>query len=69
MFRKIKRFLALFAVVIILLLYLVTFLLALFHSDKTHDLLMLSLVATVVLPVLLYLYLWLYRLFQKKEED
>ncbi len=30
---------------------------------------MLSLVATVVLPVLLYLYLWLYRLFQKKEED
>ena len=30
---------------------------------------MISLVATVVIPVLLYLYLWLYRTFRKKKQD
>ncbi len=69
MYQKVKRILALLAVGLILLLYLITFLLSIFHSDKTHDLLMLSLVATVVLPVLLYLYLWLFRLFQKDNRD
>lgn len=68
MYQKIKRLLALLAVIIILLLYLATFVLSLFHNEKTGELLMLSLVATVVIPVLLYLYLWLFRLFRKKEE-
>lgn len=68
MYQKLKRILALLAAAVILLLYLVTFLLSLSQNEKTGDLLMISLVATVVIPVLLYLYLWLFRLFRKKEE-
>lgn len=68
MYQKIKRLLALLAVIIILLLYLAAFILSLFHNEKTEELLMISLVATVVIPVLLYIYLWLFRLFQKKAE-
>ena len=37
--------------------------------EKTEELLMISLVATVVIPVLLYIYLWLFRLFQKKSGE
>ena len=68
MYSKLKRILALSAVAVILLLYLATFFLSLSQNEKTGELLMLSLVATVVIPVLLYLYLWLFRLFRKKEE-
>ncbi len=69
MYQKIKRLLALLAVIIILLLYLAAFILSLFHNEKTEELLMISLVATVVIPVLLYIYLWLFRLFQKKSGE
>ena len=69
MYQKIKRLLALLDVIIILLLYLSAFILSLFHNEKTEELLMISLVATVVIPVLLYIYLWLFRLFQKKSGE
>ncbi|MBS6397312.1 MAG: hypothetical protein KH452_09210 [Clostridiales bacterium] len=63
MYQKLKRFLALSGVAVIVLLYLTTFLLSLFQNEKTGELLMLSIVATVVIPVLLYIYLWLLRVF------
>lgn len=69
MYQKIKRLLALLAVINMLLLYPAVFILSLFHNEKTEELLMLSLVATVVIPVLLYIYLWLFRLFQKKSGE
>ena len=69
MYQKLKRILALTAVVIILLLYAATFVLSLFPGDQAKDLLMVSLVATVVIPVLLYLYLWLFRLFKGDGKD
>ena len=64
MYRKIKRILALLAVVLIALLYLVTFVLAFFQSEQAGELLLIALVGTVVIPVLLYIYLWLFRLFK-----
>ena len=69
MYQKTKRILALLAVILILLLYLTTLVLSFFKSERTGELLMISLVATVVIPVLLYLYLWLYRTFRKKKQD
>ena len=63
MYQKLKRILALTAVVIILLLYAATFILSLLPGNQAKDLLMVSIVATVVIPVLLYIYLWLFRLF------
>ncbi len=69
MYQKTKRILALLAVILILLLYLTTLVLSFFKSKRAGELLMISLVATVVIPVLLYLYLWLYRTFRKKKQD
>ena len=69
MYQKTKRILALLAVILILLLYLTTLVLSFFRSERAGELLMISLVATVVIPVLLYLYLWLYRTFRKKKQD
>lgn len=69
MYQKIKRILALLAVIIIVLLYLATLVLSFFHSEQAKDLLMISIVATVVLPVLLYIYLWLFRLFKGGDDQ
>ncbi|MCC8161903.1 MAG: hypothetical protein LUD16_06680 [Lachnospiraceae bacterium] len=69
MYRKVKRILAIVALVIICLLYLCTFILAFFQGERAKELLMLSLVATVVIPVLMYIYLWLFRLFRGDDSD
>ena len=69
MYQKLKRILALTAVVIILLLYAATFVLSLLPGDQAKVLLMVSIVATVVIPVLLYIYLWLFRLFKGDNKD
>ena len=69
MYQKLKRILALGAVIIILLLYAATFVLSLLLGDQAKDLLMVSIVATVVIPVLLYIYLWLFRLFKGDNKD
>lgn len=69
MYQKIKRILALLAVIIIALLYLTTLVLSFFRSEQSGELLMVSIVATVVIPVLLYIYLWLFRLLKGDEEE
>lgn len=69
MYQKIKRILAMLTVIIIALLYLSTLILSFFQSEQAGELLMISIVATVVLPVLLYIYLWLFRLFGGKDND
>ena len=69
MYQKLKRILALGAVIIILLLYAATFVLSLLPGNQAKDLLMVSIVATVVIPVLLYIYLWLFRLFKGDNKD
>ena len=69
MYQKLKRILALTAIVIILLLYAATFVLSLLPGDQAKDPLRVSIVATVVIPVLLYIYLWLFRLFKGDGKD
>ncbi|MCD8096730.1 MAG: hypothetical protein LUE31_01565 [Lachnospiraceae bacterium] len=69
MYRKIKRIMAIIALIVIGLLYLCTFILAFIQGERAKDLLMLSLVATVVIPVLMYIYLWLFRLFRGDNSD
>ncbi len=69
MYQKIKRILALAAVIIIALLYAATFVLSFLPGDQAKDLLMVSIVATVVIPVLLYIYLWLFHLFKGDHKD
>ena len=69
MFQKTKRILALLAVAVIVLLYLTTLILARTGNDQSSDLLMVSIIATVIIPVLLYIYLWLFRLFRKDDDS
>lgn len=69
MYQKMKRILALLAVIVIALLYLTTFVLSFIQSEQSGELLMISLVATVVIPVLLYIYLWLFRLFKGEGKE
>ena len=69
MLMKMKRALALGAVAAIALLFSITLLLAFVDTDKARDLLIASLVATVVIPTLIYVYLWLFQLFTKKKEE
>lgn len=65
MHQKLKKGLALLTVVIILILYLITFILSFFQGEQAKELLLISITATVVLPVLLYIYLWLLKVFKK----
>lgn len=69
MYQKLRRILALLTVILILLFYLAVFVLSLFHNEQSGELLMIALVATVVIPVLVYIYLWLFRIFRKKEDE
>ena len=69
MYQKIKRILALAAVLIIAALYLAVVILALTGGSKTRELLAAAIAATVVLPVLLYIYMWLFRVFGKKDAE
>lgn len=69
MYQKMKRILALLAVAVIVLLYLATLLLSFLQSEQAGELLMIAIVATVVIPVLLYIYLWLFRLFTKDDDS
>lgn len=69
MHQKIKRILALLGVIIIALLYLATFILSFFHYEGSEELLGVCIVATVVIPVLLYIYLWLFRLAQQRDKE
>lgn len=67
--KKAKRILALIGVVILAGLYLSTIVCALFGSDNYMDLLMASLYATVVIPVLLWAYTFIYKLLKKLHSD
>lgn len=69
MHQKVKRIVALLGVIIIALLYLTTFVLSFFHFEGSEEMLGVCIVATVVIPVLLYIYLWLFRLAQQRDKE
>jgi amino acid transporter len=66
--KKVKRILALVGVILLVALYLATIVCALWGSDNYMDLLMASVFATVVIPVLLWAYGFLYRLLRKDDD-
>ena len=69
MHQKLKRILALAAVLIIAALYLFTFIQAMTWHDGSKEMLAAAFAATVILPVLLYIYMWLYRTFGKQDDS
>ncbi len=60
--RKItsKQVIAMGGVVLLALMYIVTMLVALFDTSTSGNLLLLCLFATVAIPILIWIYIWMY---------
>lgn len=67
--KKGKRILAMAGVVILVVLYLVTLISAIFATPVTKDFFLLSLVATILIPLLVYIYMLISRLIFGKDSD
>ncbi len=63
-YTKFKRFNALLAIIIIVLLYLTTLILAILNNEYTQKFFFASLFASVFIPVMLYLIMWIAKVFR-----
>lgn len=67
--KKVRQILAILGVIILVALYLLTLFAALFDSSDTMQFFFASVVATVIIPALLWAYTFIYRLIKKKKDD
>lgn len=67
--RKLKQIFAIILVIFLAGLYVSTLVFALIGSDQAMDWLKASIYATIVLPVLLWAYSFIYRLTKKQKES
>lgn len=67
--KKMKQVGAIIGVVFLLSLYLITFIGALTASKYSAALFNASLYSTVVIPVMIYLYIFVYRMLKKDSKD
>ena len=65
MFEKVKRILALIGVGLLVGMYVATLVFALIDSPWAKDLLKVSIVMTVLVPVVLFAYILVYRMLKK----
>ncbi len=63
--KKVKRIIALLGIILLLALYVAALILAIIGSEEALNLLKAAIYATVVLPVLLWAYSFIYRLIKK----
>ncbi len=67
--KKLKRILALAGVIFLVLLYLITLILAITDHSDSMRMFQASVVATVIIPALLWAYSFIYRLLKKHSEQ
>lgn len=67
--KKSKRILALLGVILLVGMYLATLIFALMENENASDLLMASILCTIAVPVLLYGYILLCRVFNHKNDN
>jgi cell shape-determining protein MreD len=67
--KKIKQFLAVLGIVFLLSLYVITLLCAIFDSSETMQLFQASVLATIIIPVLLWAYSFIYRLLKDHKDS
>ena len=67
-FKKVKQILAIIGIVVLVGLYVSTIVCALSSSDNFMNLLLASVYATVIIPVRIWAYSFIYKL-QKKDRD
>ncbi len=67
--KTVKRILAIIGLVIIVGLYVTTLILAICGNENTRGLFMASIFSTVMVPVIIYVIQWLYKLVKKQAEE
>lgn len=67
--KKVKRIAALIGVIFLLSLYITTFIAAFTSSDHSMALFQASLYCTIIVPIMWYAYILIYRLLKKYNED
>ena len=67
--KKMKRILALITVVILVVLYAATLVFAMIDSPWAFSMFKTCIGMTVVLPVLLYIYFWIYKVLNKDSDE
>lgn len=66
--KKVKQILAILLIILLVGLYIATLILALTDNSQTMNVFFASVVATVIVPVLLWAYSFIYRLVRKKDD-
>lgn len=64
-----KQICALICVVLLILMYLVTLLVAFFAPESSGHLITMCIFCTVALPMLLWIYVWLYQKWKTRNDD
>jgi cell shape-determining protein MreD len=67
--KKFKQILAVLGIVFLLSLYVITLLCAIFDSSDTMQLFQASVLATIIIPVLLWAYSFIYRLLKNDKDS
>ena len=67
--KKTKRILALVGVILLVGMYVSTLVFALMKHENASNMLMASIVCTVIIPVLLYAYTFMYRVRAQRKKD
>ncbi len=67
--KKLKKIFAIIGVVILLGMYLLTFISAIFATPNSHALFLGSLAATIIVPIFLYAYSLIYRVIYKNDKQ
>ncbi|MBQ6369055.1 MAG: hypothetical protein IJJ17_03150 [Parasporobacterium sp.] len=67
--NKAKRILALIGIIILAGLYITTLLLAVFGNENTQSWFMASIACTVIVPIMLWVISWLYKMLKKDVSD
>lgn len=65
---KLRKIFAIAGVVLLLGMYILTFISAMFATPDTHSLFLGSLAATIIVPVFLYAYTLIYRVIYKNKD-
>ncbi len=65
--KRFKQIMAVTAIIIILGLYLTTLVLAILGNSVSHSLFLASLYATVIVPAMLYIFLWMAKLLRGED--
>lgn len=67
--KKMKQIVAILGVILLLGLYVLTFVMAIIDPTETMQYFMASVVATVMIPALMWIYMYIYKLIKKNNDD